>query len=148
MTANTPAHDSAPTAGATTLSLTDTPDPADLRRLAPAAVEQVKTWLQDARQYPANFSARQLAGVLKDPNGLDFTVGFVDRVVRPEDPKIAAEALRELAPMVPGFLPWYMKSAMGAGGKVAPFVPQVAVPVARKVLRELVSHLILSLIHI
>ena len=144
MTANTPAHDSAPTAGATTLSLTDTPDPADLRRLAPAAVEQVKTWLQDARQYPANFSARQLAGVLKDPNGLDFTVGFVDRVVRPEDPKIAAEALRELAPMVPGFLPWYMKSAMGAGGKVAPFVPQVAVPVARKVLRELVSHLIVD----
>lgn len=144
MTANYPARDSATHAGATTLLLTDTPDPADLRRLAPAAVEQVRTWLQDARQYPANFSARQLAGVLKDPHGLDFTVGFVDRVVRPEDPKIAAEALRELAPLVPGFLPWYMKSAMGAGGRLAPFVPKVSVPVARKVLRELVSHLIVD----
>lgn len=144
MTATTPEHSTAETTADVVVPTVDAPDPADLRRLAPAAVEQVRTWLREARQYPVNFSARQLAGVLKDPNGLDFTVGFVDRVVRPEDPQIAAEALRELAPSVPDFLPWYMKSAMGAGGAVAPFVPRLAVPVARRVLRELVSHLIVD----
>jgi RHH-type transcriptional regulator, proline utilization regulon repressor / proline dehydrogenase / delta 1-pyrroline-5-carboxylate dehydrogenase len=120
------------------------PDPAPLKALAPAAVEQVRTWLHEARNHPTNFSARQLAGVLKDPDGLDFTVGFVDRVVRPEDPAIAAEALRDLAPRTPGFLPWPMRAAMGAGGRLAPAVPQLAVPAARKVLRELVSHLIVD----
>ncbi len=120
------------------------PDPAPMKDLAPAAVEQVRAWLREARNHPANFSARQLAGVLKDPHGLDFTVGFVDRVVRPEDPAIAAEALRDLAPRTPGFLPWSMRAAMSAGGRLAPAVPQLAVPAARKVLRELVSHLIVD----
>ncbi|NUL45874.1 bifunctional proline dehydrogenase/L-glutamate gamma-semialdehyde dehydrogenase [Cellulosimicrobium funkei] len=120
------------------------PDPEELRVLAPAAVEQVRTWLQEARKHPSNFSAKQLAGVLKDPAGLDFTVGFVDRVVRPEDHRIAAEALADLAPQTPGFLPWYMKSAMSLGGRLAPAVAPIAVPAARKVLRELVSHLIVD----
>ncbi|MDI3331598.1 MAG: bifunctional proline dehydrogenase/L-glutamate gamma-semialdehyde dehydrogenase [Micrococcus sp.] len=120
------------------------PDPTPMKDLAPAAVEQVRRWLHEARNHPANFSARQLAGVLKDPDGLDFTVGFVDRVVRPEDPAIAAEALRDLAPRTPGFLPWAMRSAMGAGGRLAPAVPRLAVPAARRVLRELVSHLIVD----
>ncbi|MEW1981304.1 proline dehydrogenase family protein [Citricoccus sp. NPDC079358] len=120
------------------------PDPEELRALAPAAVEQVRTWLREARKHPSNFSAKQLAGVLKDPAGLDFTVGFVDRVVRPEDHRIAAEALADLAPQTPGFLPWYMKSAMSLGGRLAPAVAPIAVPAARKVLRELVSHLIVD----
>ncbi|WP_313815287.1 bifunctional proline dehydrogenase/L-glutamate gamma-semialdehyde dehydrogenase [Citricoccus sp.] len=119
-------------------------DPEELRALAPAAVEQVRTWLREARKHPSNFSAKQLAGVLKDPAGLDFTVGFVDRVVRPEDHRIAAEALADLAPQTPGFLPWYMKSAMILGGRLAPAVAPIAVPAARKVLRELVSHLIVD----
>ncbi|WP_413544137.1 bifunctional proline dehydrogenase/L-glutamate gamma-semialdehyde dehydrogenase [Citricoccus nitrophenolicus] len=120
------------------------PDPDELRTLAPAAVEQVKAWLHEARRHPSNFSARQLAGLLKDPAGLDFTVGFVDRVIRPEDHRIAAEALADLAPQTPGFLPWVMRAAMGAGGRLAPAVSPIAVPVARKVLRELVSHLIVD----
>ncbi|QCU77206.1 aldehyde dehydrogenase family protein [Citricoccus sp. SGAir0253] len=120
------------------------PDPAPLRDLAPAAVEQVRAWLREARNHPATFSARQLAGVLKDPAGLDFTVGFVDRVVRPEDPAIAARALSDLAPRTPPFLPWPMRAAMGAGGRLAPAVPGLAVPAARTVLRELVSHLIVD----
>jgi len=31
--------------------------------------------------------------VLKDPSGLEFTVGFVDGVIRPEDIKVAARKL-------------------------------------------------------
>ena len=82
--------------------------------------------------------------MLKDPNGLDFTVGFVDGVVRPEDLQVAARNLAALAPKVPAFLPWYMRSAVRLGGAMAPVLPQVVIPVARRVLREMVGHLIVD----
>lgn len=81
------------------------PDPADLHALADDAVAQVRRWLAESRDHEADFAARQLAGALKEPGGLDFIVRFVDHVVRPEDPAIAARALRELAGRAPGFLP-------------------------------------------
>ncbi|WP_225873762.1 proline dehydrogenase family protein [Zafaria cholistanensis] len=104
----------------------------------------VRRWLTEAAQVPVDASAAQLAGVLKDPNGLDFTVGFVDGVVRPEDLSVAARNLRALAPKVPSFLPWYMRSAVALGGALAPVLPGVVVPVARRVLREMVGHLIVD----
>ena len=65
--------------------------------LVDASVALVRQWLRDAADVPVDASGAQLAGVLKDPNGLDFTVGFVDGVVRPEDTKVAAAALRSIA---------------------------------------------------
>lgn len=119
--------------------------PADsLTDLAPEAVALVRRWLTEAAEIPVDASAAQLAGVLKDPRGLDFTVGFVDGVVRPEDLKVAARKLGSIADEVPGFLPWYMKSAVRVGGAVAPILPGVVVPVARKVLRDMVGHLIID----
>src|SRR5690625_5995752 len=61
-------------------------------QLGDAAIAQVRTWLQAAAETTPDASAQQLAGVLKDPGGLAFTVGFVDRVVRPEDNAAAADA--------------------------------------------------------
>ena len=49
----------------------------------------------------AEVAAARLAGVLRDPKGLAFTVGFVDGVVRPEDLRAAAHRLAALAPDVP-----------------------------------------------
>ncbi|ASN53755.1 bifunctional proline dehydrogenase/L-glutamate gamma-semialdehyde dehydrogenase [Sinomonas sp. R1AF57] len=112
--------------------------------LADAAVAQVRTWLDEAAKLPVDASAAQLAGVLKDPNGLAFTVGFVDGVVRPEDLSVAARNLRAIAPKVPGFLPWYMRRAVALGGSLAPMMPGVVVPIARRVLREMVGHLIVD----
>lgn len=120
------------------------PDPADLQHLADDAVAQVRRWLADARGHQADFAAQQLAGALKEPGGLDFIVRFVDHVVRPEDPAIAARALRELAQQAPGFLPPALRAVFGVGGRAAPLVPRVAVPVARRVLRRMVSHLIVD----
>jgi RHH-type proline utilization regulon transcriptional repressor/proline dehydrogenase/delta 1-pyrroline-5-carboxylate dehydrogenase len=68
----------------------------------------------------------------------------VDGVVRPEDLHVAARNLAALAPKVPAFLPWYMRSAVQMGGLMAPVLPQVVIPVARKVLREMVGHLIVD----
>ncbi|WP_175316894.1 bifunctional proline dehydrogenase/L-glutamate gamma-semialdehyde dehydrogenase [Pseudarthrobacter sp. C4D7] len=114
------------------------------KALADEAVALVRRWLTEAAKVPVDASAEQLAGVLKDPNGLDFTVGFVDGVVRPEDLNVAARNLAKLAPKVPAFLPWYMRSAVALGGTMAPVMPQVVIPIARKVLREMVGHLIVD----
>ncbi|HJW01631.1 MAG TPA: bifunctional proline dehydrogenase/L-glutamate gamma-semialdehyde dehydrogenase [Arthrobacter sp.] len=114
------------------------------RALAAETIALVRRWLTEASKVPVDASAEQLAGVLKDPNGLDFTVGFVDGVVRPEDLHVAARNLAALAPRVPAFLPWYMRSAVALGGAMAPVLPQVVIPIARKVLREMVGHLIVD----
>ena len=114
------------------------------RALAAESIALVRRWLTEASKVPVDASAQQLAGVLKDPNGLEFTVGFVDGVVRPEDLNVAARNLAALAPKVPAFLPWYMRSAVQLGGTMAPILPQVVIPIARKVLREMVGHLIVD----
>ena len=117
---------------------------AELRALAPAVEAKVREWLRRAEAVPADAAAEQLAGVLRDPNGLDFAVGFVDGVVRPEDLGVAARNLRTLAPKAPAFLPWYMRRAVALGGGVAPAAPAVVVPIARTVLRRMVGHLIVD----
>ncbi|WP_334171758.1 bifunctional proline dehydrogenase/L-glutamate gamma-semialdehyde dehydrogenase [Sinomonas sp.] len=112
--------------------------------LADEAVAQVRRWLAAAAKLPVDPAAAQLAAVLKDPHGLEFTVGFVDGVVRPEDLGVAARNLRALAPKAPAFLPWPLKRAVQLGGSLAPAAPGVVVPLARRVLREMVGHLIID----
>jgi RHH-type proline utilization regulon transcriptional repressor/proline dehydrogenase/delta 1-pyrroline-5-carboxylate dehydrogenase len=114
------------------------------RDLAEEAVGLVRHWLSEASKIPVDVSAQRLAGVLKDPNGLDFTVGFVDGVIRPEDLAVAGRNLASLAPKCPTFLPWYMRAAIRAGGAMAPILPHVVIPIARKVLRDMVGHLIVD----
>ncbi|MGO2139780.1 MAG: bifunctional proline dehydrogenase/L-glutamate gamma-semialdehyde dehydrogenase [Leucobacter sp.] len=118
-----------------------TPRPQDL---ADEAVKLARKWITEAATIPADASAARLAGVLRDPNGLDFTVGFVDGVVRPEDLGVAAKKLKDLVPLTPSFLPGVMRGAIGLGGAFAKPMPGVVVPIARKVLRQMVSHLIID----
>ena len=106
------------------------------------AVALARRWAHEASSAPSTDSAHLLAQVLKDESGLAFTIGFVDRVVRPEDLSVAARNLSRLAAQVPAFLPWYMRGAVRVGGVVAPVLPGVVVPVARRVLRGMVGHLI------
>jgi RHH-type proline utilization regulon transcriptional repressor/proline dehydrogenase/delta 1-pyrroline-5-carboxylate dehydrogenase len=112
--------------------------------LAHEAIALVRRWLHEAAKVPVSGSAAQLAGVLKDPDGLRFAVGFVDGVVRPEDVKVSARALAALAPDVPRFLPAPLRAAVRVGGKLAPTMPGVVVPIARRVLRRMVGHLIVD----
>ena len=116
----------------------------DLADLADDAVALVRTWLVESREVPVDAAGERLAGVLRDENGLDFTVGFVDGVVRPEDVKVAARKLKELVPLTPGFLPAPMRAAIGLGGATSTMLPGVVVPAARAVLRQMVRHLIVD----
>ncbi|MGO2664508.1 proline dehydrogenase family protein, partial [Mycetocola reblochoni] len=112
--------------------------------LADRAVARVRRWLTEAESEPVDAAASRLADVLRDSAGLDFTVGFVDRVVRPEDTRVAAAALSELAHQAPSFLPWYLRGAIRLGGALAPVLPGIVVPIARRVLRRMVGHLIID----
>ncbi len=115
--------------------------PADL---ADGAVELVRRWLVASREVPVDAAAQRLAGVLSDPNGLDFAVGFVDGVVRPEDLRIAARTLRGLVPLTPRFLPAPLRGLIALGGWAAPIAPGIVVPIARRALRHMVRHLVVD----
>ena len=107
-------------------------DPAGLSELTDLADETIATvqrWLAEAAKIRPDASAERLAGVLKDPSGLPFTVGFVDGVIRPEDPKVAARNLAELAPGRAG-LPARGTCAAASGSAPPPARshPQLVIP--------------------
>lgn len=112
--------------------------------LSDEVVTLVRKWLAESATIPTDVSAERLAGVLKDPNGLDFTVGFVDGVMRPEDVMVAGYNLQKVAKKAPGFLPPHMRAAIGLGGVMGPVLPWVVIPAARKVLRQMVGHLVVD----
>ncbi|WP_375386123.1 bifunctional proline dehydrogenase/L-glutamate gamma-semialdehyde dehydrogenase [uncultured Microbacterium sp.] len=120
------------------------PRSADLEALADDAVTLVRRWLDESASVPVDTAARRLAEVLRDENGLAFTVGFVDGVVRPEDTRVAARNLRELIPLTPRFLPAPLRGLIRLGGLIAPLAPGIVVPSARRVLRGMVRHLIVD----
>ncbi|RKR75342.1 proline dehydrogenase family protein [Frondihabitans australicus] len=112
--------------------------------LADAAVALAGDWARRAGSAPSTGSAELLSQVLKDESGLAFTIGFVDRVVRPEDLGVAARNLRTLSASAPAFLPWHLRAAVRIGGVLAPVMPGLVVPLARRVLRRMVGHLIVD----
>ena len=107
-------------------------------------VAQVRNWLDDSAHLPVPAAGRRLADVLRDPDGLDFTVGFVDRVIRPEDHRVAAANLRALARNAPGFLPIYQRLLIKLGALVSMIAPGLVIPVARDALRRMVGHLLVD----
>jgi len=116
--------------------------------LGDETVATVRRWLTEAAD-PANagkrdVSAERLAGVLKDPDGLAFTIGFVDRVVRPADLRVAGRNLEQVSRRVPKFLPLYLRIVIQLGGGFAPLLPWPIVPISRWVFRRMVSHLVLD----
>ncbi len=125
------------------MTMTNPSSPAQ-KDLSVEVVALVEKWLADSATIPSDVSAERLAGVLKDPNGLDFTVGFVDGVMRPEDVMVAGYNLQAVAKKAPAFLPSYMRGAIGLGGVFGPVLPWVVIPAARKVLRQMVGHLVVD----
>ncbi len=108
------------------------------------SIALAQRWVTEAAGVSEDTSAQRLAGVLKDADGLPFTIGFVDGVMRPESLSAAAANLQRVAPLVPEFLPWYLRGAVRVGGAVAPVLPAPTVPIARRALRQMVSHLVVD----
>jgi len=112
--------------------------------LTDRAIALASRWADEGAKAPADPAAERLAGVLRDPHGLEFTVGFVDGVMRPEDQLVAGNALHAVAAHTPQFLPWYEKAAIRTGGFVGPVLPWIVVPTSRRVLRSMVGHLVVD----
>lgn len=108
------------------------------------AVALVRHWLTESAAFTPDRAARQLAGLLAEPAGLGFAVGFVDGVIRPEDPQVAAANLIALARRPPKFLAYYLKVALRTGAVAARVTPQLVIPLARLALRKLVGHLVVD----
>src|SRR5690554_3858343 len=114
------------------------------RELADEAATLVRRWLDEAAHVPPEPAAAQLAALLRDPAGLPFTVGFVDGVIRPEDPRVAAKRLGQLAREVPAFLPWHLRAGLRLAAVGAAAAPALVIPVVRRALRGLVRHLVID----
>lgn len=116
---------------------------ADLVALTEPAISLVRQWLSAASQKPSTSVAEnRLSAILKDPNGLDFTLRFVDRVIRPEDNRTCARELFALAKKPPRALPFTDRAMIRLGGVAAPIAPGIVIPLAQARLRQLVGHLI------
>jgi RHH-type proline utilization regulon transcriptional repressor/proline dehydrogenase/delta 1-pyrroline-5-carboxylate dehydrogenase len=126
------------------LSTTHIPSLAGKDELAKSVIEQVEQWVLSSSQMKSSAAARRLSGLLQDSTGLDFAVGFVDGVIRPEDKNVAAKNLYQLRKLTPKFLPLPLRMLLGLGANLAPLFPWIVIPVARKVLRAFVSHLVID----
>ncbi|WP_371151469.1 proline dehydrogenase family protein [Buchananella felis] len=108
------------------------------------AVQTARRWAKASATYPEDRAARLLADVLATEGGLDFTVGFVDGVVRTEDIGVAARNLARLTKQRPDFLPAWLGMPASAGGKLAKLAPSVVVPMARRIFQSLVGDLVVD----
>ncbi len=116
--------------------------------LAPAAAALARRWAAasapDPRS-PEGAASARLSALVADPAGLDLALAFVDEVVRPEDPAVAARALARLrAPSSAAFLGRPDRALLALGRRVAPLAPRLVVPLARRRMRALVGHLVVD----
>lgn len=118
----------------------------DFDEIVNAAVDQAHAWIAETAEDDANDSqTQQLAALLRDDDGVRFTMDFVDRVMRPEDNRVAARALRSITDGIdPSFLGQLNGLLVGLGAFVGPILPKVVIPAARARLRQLVGHLVLD----
>ncbi|PZQ89075.1 MAG: 1-pyrroline-5-carboxylate dehydrogenase [Leifsonia xyli] len=104
----------------------------------------VRRWLAAASEITPDAAAVRLARLLDEPDGLDFALGFVDRVLRPDDPRVAAHSLEQLSRRVPQVLPSHLRTLVTLGGGFGVLAPRPIIPLVRRVLREMFSHLVIE----
>lgn len=112
--------------------------------LVERSVKQANEWIAASEAYPNSRAATLLADVLHHEGGLDYTVSFVDGVIRPEDPKVASHNLKKLASRDVSFLPPWLSVPARFGGSAAPSAPKLAAAAATKVFSTLVGGLVVD----
>jgi RHH-type transcriptional regulator, proline utilization regulon repressor / proline dehydrogenase / delta 1-pyrroline-5-carboxylate dehydrogenase len=124
-------------------------DPAAGDALVDEAVATARRWRSEAARISRRErrTAEQLGALLADEDGLDFATGFVDRVARAESDEVAAAALRRIVAdsgADASFLGRFDRILLGIGAALAPILPFVVVPLARRRLRRLVGHMVVD----
>jgi len=117
---------------------------------ADEAVALVERWLAraaDAETRDDRRTARRLHRLVDDPAGVAFTMQFVDRVIRPDHDAVGAAQLHQLAGRgapLPRFLSPADRALLRAGAELAPRLPHVVMPLARRRMRQIVGHLVVD----
>lgn len=134
----------------------DSPEPVDL---ADETVATVRRWLDSSTRQTvtrrttgrAAFAGRdkdrfaeRLLHLLGNADGVDFATGFVDRVVRPEDLRVAGRNLERLSHRTPAVLPWYLRWGILVGGGFGAVLPWQVMPIVCRVFRRMVGRLVLD----
>ena len=133
-----------------TVDSTNTPtapaNSADVDAAVPDAIARAHEWLAaDSETGSEARAAEQLSAILRDPEGMRFTMDFVDRVARPTDDVAAAQALHKVTDGVsPSFLGSVDSALLTVGAKAGRIAPRLVMPAARARMRQLVSHLVLD----
>ncbi|MFT4028982.1 MAG: proline dehydrogenase family protein [Protaetiibacter sp.] len=107
-------------------------------------VALVRRWLAASAEFAPEPGAARLTRLLRDPIGLDFATGLVDGVVRPDDSRVAAKNLERLSRRVPRALPWHLRALVTIGGGFGVLAPRLVIPIVRRAIRRMVSHLVLD----
>ncbi len=122
---------------------------ADLGHIVEASIALTERWLVAGRRGATRAEDRttgRLNALVDDPADAAFALRFVDRVVRPDDNRTAATQLAGLAEsgQLPGFLSPVDRLLLRAGATLAPVIPWIVMPLARRRLRALVGHLVVD----
>ena len=124
--------------------------------LADEAVERAGSWLDSADRAVSRrdravsrrdrAATRRLAGVVTDESSTAFAMRFVDRVIRPEDPGVAAGQLASLVreAHLPAFVSPLDRTLLRAGAWLGPRLPRLVMPIAQRRMRALVGHLVVD----
>ena len=113
-------------------------------------MRRVAGWLQHADAAETTEDRRsteRLHQLIDDADGVAFTMQFVDRVIRPDDHAVAAHQLHELVTAdaaLPRFLGRVDRFLLQAGARLAPRLPRVVMPLARRRMRHIVGHLVVD----
>ena len=121
----------------------------EAEHLVEASVELAARWLTESRSLLTRAEGRtatRLRALVDDDADAAFALGFVDRVIRPDDDRTAAAQLAGLVAGgdLPGFLSPIDRALLRAGAWLAPHLPGIVVPLARRRLRALVGHLVVD----
>ncbi len=107
--------------------------------LSDRSIERVRAWVS-----ATPVEASPLTELIRDPAGLDFTVQFIDRVIRPEDAQTAATQLRKLRRQAPAFLTGWQRLALWSGALTSRVAPQLVRRQATRTVRSLVAPFVLD----
>lgn len=109
-----------------------------------AVLNRARRWLESAGASRPTRGDRVLERALATPGGLGFLTQAVDGIVRPDDARVAARAMRRLGGQAGEYLPWHLAQGLRLGGLVGAALPGPIVSTARRTVRSLVGHLVVD----
>ncbi|MCP3990747.1 MAG: bifunctional proline dehydrogenase/L-glutamate gamma-semialdehyde dehydrogenase, partial [Actinomycetia bacterium] len=115
--------------------------------LVDPAIQLVETWLARAAELETRSdraTMKRLGQLVSDEAGVGFVMQFVDRVARPDDNRVAAHQLAALVngSPLPSFLSPIDALLLRAGAWLAPHLPSIVMPLAKRRMRSIVGHLV------